>query len=314
MADAPVLGAAKRSVELDPDAFGARFNGPLVHESVRAEFAARRRGSASTKTRGLVRGGGAKPWRQKGTGRARAGSSRSPIWTGGGTVFGPHPRNYTFKVNRKERRAALRSALSLHADRGSLAVLDAGAFAEPSTRAAATLLEAWAQPRSTLVVVTAEERGAALSFRNIARISVLEPASVGVADIVGAASLLCSGAALAELTARAAGAPAPELPQEPAASATQSATAPQEPASTPKAAAKPATTKAAAAKPATAKPATAKAATAKPATAKAAAAKPASATKPKPAAKRATTTTKRTAAKPPAPAASGEAATSEDGA
>jgi len=203
MAEAPVLGGAKRSVELNADAFGARFNGPLVHESVRAEFAARRRGSASTKTRGLVSGGGAKPWRQKGTGRARAGSTRSPIWTGGGTVFGPHPRSYTFKVNRKERRAALRSALSLHADRGSLAVLDAANFVEPSTRGAAGLLAAWGQPRATLVVVTSQERGAALSFRNIDRVSVLEPSSVGIADIVGAASLLCSDAALAELTARA---------------------------------------------------------------------------------------------------------------
>ena len=112
------------SVKLDDVAFGARFNGPLVHESVRAELNARRQGTASTKTRGNVRGGGAKPWRQKGTGRARAGSSRSPIWTGGGVVFGPQPRHYTFKVNRKERRAALRSALSAHADRGTIAILD----------------------------------------------------------------------------------------------------------------------------------------------------------------------------------------------
>src|SRR6187431_2248832 len=119
MPDAQVLGGTDK-VALDADAFGARFNGPLVHESVRAEQAARRQGTHSTKTRGEVRGGGAKPWRQKGTGRARAGSSRSPIWTGGGTTFGPSPRNYTFKVNRKERRAALRSALSVHAERGSL--------------------------------------------------------------------------------------------------------------------------------------------------------------------------------------------------
>ncbi len=101
---------------------------PLVHETVRAELNARRRGTASTKTRGEVRGGGAKPWRQKGTGRARAGSTRSPIWAGGGVVFGPTPRDYTFKVNRKERKAALRSALSLHAERESLAVFDAGVF------------------------------------------------------------------------------------------------------------------------------------------------------------------------------------------
>ena len=125
MADAPILGGTKKA-KLDEKAFGADFNGGLVHDSVRAELAARRQGTHSSKTRGEVRGGGAKPWRQKGTGRARAGSSRSPIWTGGGTVFGPSPRRYTFKINRKEKRAALRSALSLHADRGSLAVFDAG--------------------------------------------------------------------------------------------------------------------------------------------------------------------------------------------
>src|SRR6188508_3794537 len=121
------------NVDLDADVFEQPFNGPLVHEVVMAELAARRQGTHATKTRGMVRGGGAKPWRQKGTGRARAGSSRSPIWTGGGTVFGPQPRHYTFKVNRKERRAALRSALSVHAERDSLAVLDASTFEKPAT-------------------------------------------------------------------------------------------------------------------------------------------------------------------------------------
>ena len=121
--------------------FGAPFNGPLVHECVVAELAARRRGTHATKTRGMVRGGGAKPWRQKGTGRARAGSSRSPLWTGGGTVFGPSPRHYTVKVNRKARRAALRAVLSIHAERGSVFGLDAAGFAAPSTRQAADLLE-----------------------------------------------------------------------------------------------------------------------------------------------------------------------------
>ena len=125
MPDAPVLSSAgassaPKTVKLDESAFGAAFHGPLVHQSVRAEQAARRRGTAATKTRAMVSGGGAKPWRQKGTGRARAGSSRSPLWTGGGVVFGPQPRSYTFKVNRKEQRAALRSALSLHAERDRL--------------------------------------------------------------------------------------------------------------------------------------------------------------------------------------------------
>jgi large subunit ribosomal protein L4 len=204
MPDAPVLGApAARSVPLDDAAFSARFNGPLVHESVRAELNARRRGTASTKTRGKVSGGGAKPWRQKGTGRARAGSSRSPIWTGGGTVFGPQPRSYTFKVNRKERRAALRCALSLHADRGTLAVLDLAAFDGPSTRTAARLLDDWGKPRGTLVVLAADEADAALSFRNIPRVGVLEASNVGIADLIGAASLIVSEAALAALSARA---------------------------------------------------------------------------------------------------------------
>jgi large subunit ribosomal protein L4 len=207
MRDAPVLspsGKSSKKVSLDQSAFGADFHEPLVHQSVRAEQAARRRGTAATKTRANVSGGGSKPWRQKGTGRARAGSSRSPLWTGGGTVFGPQPRSYTFKVNRKEQRAALRSALSLHAQRGSMAILDAAAFEKPKTLDASDLLEDWTQPRPTLVVVAAAESAAALSFRNLARVAVLTPESVGIADLLGAASLLVSEAALAELTARAA--------------------------------------------------------------------------------------------------------------
>jgi large subunit ribosomal protein L4 len=203
MADAPILGGSQKA-DLDDKAFGATFNGPLVHESVRAELAARRQGTHSTKTRGNVRGGGAKPWRQKGTGRARAGSSRSPIWTGGGTVFGPQPRRYTFKINRKEKRAALRSALSLHADRGSLASFDVGAFDVPSTKQAAQLLGGWDAHRAPLLVVlTDAEAKVAYSFRNLDRTSVLPAGAVGVADLVGAASVLASQAALDELAGRA---------------------------------------------------------------------------------------------------------------
>src|SRR3954466_1738103 len=135
MPKAKILGGTSTAT-LDDAVFGARFNGPLVHESVRAELAARRQGTHSTKPRGNVRGGGAKPWRQKGTGRARAGSSRSPIWTGGGIVFGPPPRHHTVKVNRKERPPALRAALSVHAERGSIHLLDPTGFDEPSTRRA----------------------------------------------------------------------------------------------------------------------------------------------------------------------------------
>jgi large subunit ribosomal protein L4 len=204
MASAKVLGGSK-SVDLDDAAFAARFNGPLVHESVRAELNARRAGNASTKTRGNVRGGGAKPWRQKGTGRARQGSIRAPHFAGGGIVFGPSPRHYTIKVNRKERRAALRSVLSVHAERDTLAILDPSGFAEPSTRAAAGLLGDWAGRGSVLVVLAEEQARVALSFRNLPRVSVLPATNVGVADLVGAARLLVTEEALAQLTARAKG-------------------------------------------------------------------------------------------------------------
>jgi large subunit ribosomal protein L4 len=228
MADAPVLGAAKsKKVKLDEAAFGARFNGPLVHESVRAELNARRQGTAATKTRAEVRGGGAKPWRQKGTGRARAGSSRSPIWTGGGITFGPKPRNYTFKVNRKERRAALRSALSAHAERGTIAILDPSPFGEPSTKQAHELIAEWAGGGSVLVVLSEEQADVALSFRNLARVGVLPAEGVGVADLVGAASLLLTEDALAELTRRASGEKVAAEEAAPAKAAPAKAAAPE---------------------------------------------------------------------------------------
>jgi large subunit ribosomal protein L4 len=204
MADAPILGGkATDKVKLDDDVFGAPFNGPLVHECVVAELAAKRRGTHATKTRGMVRGGGAKPWRQKGTGRARAGSSRSPLWSGGGTVFGPSPRHYIVKVNRKARRAALRAALSLHAERGSLHGVDAAGFAEPSTRTAAGLLSD-RRGGAVLVVLGPDEVDAAKSFRNLAGVSVLPVDAVGVADVVGAATLVVSREALDHLTSLAA--------------------------------------------------------------------------------------------------------------
>ncbi len=203
---APKLGGG--SATLDATAFEAGFNMSLVHETVRAELNARRQGTHATKTRGEVSGGGAKPWRQKGTGRARAGSSRSPVWTGGGTVFGPHPRHYTAKVNRKARRAALRSALSVHAERESLAVFDATAFDAPSTKQAAELLDGWLsveQSGSTLVLLSEDEADAGLSFRNLRKVAVMPAEDAGVADVIGAATLLVSETALDQLVARASG-------------------------------------------------------------------------------------------------------------
>jgi large subunit ribosomal protein L4 len=198
---AAVLGGGK--VSLDPVAFEAPFNMALVHEAVRAEQNARRRGTASTRTRGEVSGGSSKPWRQKGTGRARAGSNRSPLWTGGGTVFGPAPRRYTVKVNRKARRGALRSALSAHAERGSIAVFDAAAFDAPSTKRAASLLTDWGASEPVLVLLGAAEEAAGKSFRNIPRVEAMPESDAGVADLVWAGSLLVSQAALPSLVARA---------------------------------------------------------------------------------------------------------------
>ena len=202
MADAPILGSSEK-LTLDADVFGAAFNGPLVHEVVVAELAARRRGTHSTRNRALARGGGAKPWRQKGTGRARAGSIRAPQFAGGGVAFGPTPRHYTVKVNRKARRAALRSALSMHAERSSIFGLDAAAFDAPSTRRAAELLEDHRGGSVLLVLSGPDESAAFKSFRNLAGVTVLAAADCGVADLVGAASVIFSADALDSVTARA---------------------------------------------------------------------------------------------------------------
>jgi large subunit ribosomal protein L4 len=192
---AAVLGQKTGKAELDEAVFGEKFHMALVHETVRAELNARRRGTSSTKTRGEVAMTGAKAFRQKGTGRARAGALSSPQRIGGGIAFGPKPRGYTVKVNRKARRKALRAALSLHAERGTLAVIDPTAYEPPSTKKAAAALEAFGEGRVLLVQDTC-----AKSFRNIVGISVLPVEQVGVADVIGAARLVVSQAALDRLT------------------------------------------------------------------------------------------------------------------
>jgi large subunit ribosomal protein L4 len=198
MAKATVLGKTTKA-DLPKGLFAEPFHHSLVDEAARADMAARRRGTASTLTRGEVSFTTAKAWRQKGTGRARAGTLGVPNRYGGGVAFGPKPRHYTVKVNRKARRKAMRAALSVHAERGSVAVLDAAAFDSPSTKSAAGALEKWGGKPSTLVVVAAEETGAVKSFRNIPRVQVIEVGAVGVADVIGAASLVLSEQALAKL-------------------------------------------------------------------------------------------------------------------
>jgi large subunit ribosomal protein L4 len=195
---APYLKGQKKA-ELDPAVFGEPFHNTLVHETVRAELAARRRGTASTKTRGEIAMTGAKAWRQKGTGRARAGALSTPQRVGGGVAFGPRPRRYTVKVNRKARRRALRAALTAHVDAGSLAVVDAADFDAPSSKKAAAA--AGPDTARTLVVLQGDEVACAKSFRNLRGVTVIAADAVGVADVVAARRLVVSPAGLDALTA-----------------------------------------------------------------------------------------------------------------
>jgi large subunit ribosomal protein L4 len=199
---APVLGKQSKA-DLPADVFGEEFHESLVHETARADLAARRRGTASTLGRGEVAMTTAKAWRQKGTGRARAGPLSVPHRRGGGVAFGPKPRHYNVKVNRKARRRALRAALSVHAARGSVAVVDGAGFSEPSTQQAAQGLEKWGARQPTLVVLDTEEVEALKSFRNLQGVTVVQATEVSVADVVGHSSLVMSQAALGQVEKRA---------------------------------------------------------------------------------------------------------------
>ena len=189
----------KGTIELAADVFGHETHRQLLYEAVRAEMLARRQGTSQTKTRGPVAGGAGKPWRQKGTGRARAGTTRSPLWRGGGVTFGPHPRDYGVKMNRKAARRAKLIALSQHAALESLGVFDGAAFASPKTSEAGAMLKAWGQEFPLVVLVGEEESAAALSFRNLERVIVAWVEDITVVELLWARSLLVSQVALAEL-------------------------------------------------------------------------------------------------------------------
>jgi large subunit ribosomal protein L4 len=203
VATAKYIGGGTGTLSLDDAVFGERFHGPIVHEAVRAELAARRRGTASTQKRGEVSMTGAKAWRQKGTGRARVGALSTPNRVGGGVAFGPKPRSYTVKINRKARRRALRSALSVHAERGSIAAVDPSKFDTPSTKAAAAALAKLDGEGRVLVVLTDGEENCLKSFRNLVDVTVLHADQVGVADVIGAGRLVVSEAGLARVTEKA---------------------------------------------------------------------------------------------------------------
>jgi len=200
---APTLGGSKQ-VSLEETVFAAEVKPHLVHEAVRAELNAQRAGTRAAKSRGMVSGGRGKPWRQKGTGRARAGTVRAAQFTGGGVVFAPSPRSFDVKVNKKAYRSAFRSALSAHAQEGTLAIVDPSAFDEPSTRTAAGLLEEWVKDRPVVIVAMPDQETVIKSFRNLDRTLVVEPAEIEVATIVWARALVVTEAALELLQKRAA--------------------------------------------------------------------------------------------------------------
>ena len=202
---APLLEAAgkkAKDVTLEESVFAAEVKPHVLHETVRAEQSADRSGTRGLKSRGLVSGGRSKPWRQKGTGRARAGGTRAPHWTGGGAAFQPRTK-FDVKVNRKTRRSALRGALSSHAANGTFGVLDGSAFDGPSTKQAAELLAKWGKEAPVVVVATNDEPHVIKSFRNLDRVVVTAPSELEVSAVVWARSLLVSEAALEELQRRA---------------------------------------------------------------------------------------------------------------
>jgi len=189
-------GSAAKEVTLDAVVFEAELRPHLVHETVRAEQNAHRAGTRGAKSRGLVAGGRSKPWRQKGTGRARQGTIRAPQFAGGGVAFPPGMRSFEVKVNRKARRAALRGALSHHASNGTIALLDGEYFDAPSTRKAVQLLSDWGNDLPLLVVAHEDEEALVKSFRNLPRVLVTVAAELEVAPVVWARAVLVTEAAL----------------------------------------------------------------------------------------------------------------------
>jgi large subunit ribosomal protein L4 len=195
-------GASSSEIELDDAIFAAKVNVPLMHQIVTAQLAAARAGSHSTKTRGEVRGGGAKPWRQKGTGRARHGSSREPQWKGGGIVFGPKPRDHSQSVPKKMKAAALRSALSVRANDGKVFVVDGLSSETPKTKEAIAALKAWGIDGKVLLVLTLSDRLTAYAFRNLPQVHVIAEHQLNVYDVINADNIVFVRAAVEALQSR----------------------------------------------------------------------------------------------------------------
>ena len=185
-----------------PAVFGERVNDWVLFDEVLAQRASRRRGTAATKTRAEVRGGGKKPWKQKGTGRARAGSTRSPIWRGGATIFGPQPRSYAYRLPKQARRAALCSALSQKARDGQVRVIDTIVLKAPKTKGLVQILSALGITGSVLIVLAGRDANVELSGRNLPNVLVLPVVGLNVEDVLRHETLLVQRGALSEIEAR----------------------------------------------------------------------------------------------------------------
>jgi large subunit ribosomal protein L4 len=199
MADTTILaadGGTAGTVELAESLFGAPVNRTLIHQAVVHQLAGRRAGTADTQTRAEVSGGGAKPWRQKGTGRSRQGSRRAPQWAGGGVVFGPHPRAYEQKLNAKMRRAALRGVLSTKAAEGALRVVQGFDLSEIGTRAFAERLAAWKTEGKVLVVLPERDHIVERSGRNLPEVRVILADALNVVDLLNADTIVFTADAL----------------------------------------------------------------------------------------------------------------------
>ena len=190
-------GKKAGDAELSASVFGIEPNVPVMHQVVRAQRASWRAGTSNTLTRGQVRGGGKKPWRQKGTGRARQGSIRSPQWAGGGTVFGPHPRSYAFRVNNKEVKLAMRSALSAKLADGQFTVVDGFNFEKPRTKDAKAFIQAMGfEGQRTTLVIGNEDVTTWLSFRNLEKVNVLPVAEANTYELLDNKQLVFTAEAL----------------------------------------------------------------------------------------------------------------------
>ena len=185
--------------DLSPEVFGIEPNVHVMHHVVKSQNAVLRQGTHATKTRGMVSGGGKKPWRQKGTGRARQGSIRSPQWVGGGTVFGPSPRNYAFRVNKKVVKLAMRSALSAKVNDNELVIVDKFNFEKPSTKEAVKVLKALGVEGKVCIVIAEDDLNTYLSFRNIPGVIVMNTQEANTYDLLDNTSLVLTEEAASRL-------------------------------------------------------------------------------------------------------------------